>query len=588
MDEPANLFPKRALKGVLGGWSHAGVKPRNDDAIAGKVPGSAWEMQAKGIVACIADGISTGRNSDKAAQISVIQFARDYYSAPESWPVRDCAGRLLTALNSWFHAQNRSGSPEAEGQVTTFTALIARSQTLHVVHIGDTRASRLRGGRLQRLTEDHAARFMGGPEALTRALGIESDIRVDYLSEAMAAGDLYLLTSDGVHGVLGGAEIAQQLDGAPLETQAELEAAARRLCEAALAAGSNDNVSCLLLRVLELPAETLTEAHDRLTAQAIPPRMVPGNRIDGWEVMEVLHASPRSTVYLVRRAGEEGVQVLKAPSRNFEDNLHYLEGFSLEQWVGRRIAHPQVMKIRPHEDSRFLYYVAEHVEGQTLRDWMGRNPAPGIATVLPLLGSLAAALRVFHRMGMVHRDLKPENVILGPDGTAKIIDFGSVQVSGFREIARAGAEELPEGSLNYIAPEVLTGQEATPRSDLYSLGVIAWEMLAGRVPVDLETRARLPARPADWALPQLAERRPDLPEGTQAVLARVLSPDPAQRPRAMSEFLADLQDLSRRQGAGRHGSVPLFRRGSAGFWRLWALVSTALAVLLALLLLGRL
>lgn len=127
------------MKAVLGGWSSAGVKPRNDDAISGRIPESAWELHTKGAVACIADGISTGRNSDKAAQISVIQFARDYYSAPESWPVRDCAGRLLTALNTWFHAQNRSGSPEAEGQVTTFTAVIARSQTLHVVHIGDTR-----------------------------------------------------------------------------------------------------------------------------------------------------------------------------------------------------------------------------------------------------------------------------------------------------------------------------------------------------------------------------------------------------------------------------------------------------------------
>merc|ERR1711965_608830 len=129
-----------------------------------------------------------------------------------------------------------------------------------------------------------------------------------------------------------------------------------------------------MLRVLDLPSESLTEAHSRLTAQVVPPRLAPGNRIDGWEVIEVLHASTRSNVYLVRRAGEDGRFVLKAPSKGLEDNLQYLDGFTLEQWVGRRIDNPQVMKIRPHEDSRFLYYVAEHVEGLTLRQWMDQHP----------------------------------------------------------------------------------------------------------------------------------------------------------------------------------------------------------------------
>ena len=98
-------------------------------------------------VACIADGISTGRNSHLAAQLAVTQFPHDYYATPESWTVRDCARRLISALNSFFYAQNRSGSPANEGQVTTFTALIARSTTAYIVHIGDTRCLRLRKGK---------------------------------------------------------------------------------------------------------------------------------------------------------------------------------------------------------------------------------------------------------------------------------------------------------------------------------------------------------------------------------------------------------------------------------------------------------
>ena len=576
-------FPARPLAVVLGGFSEAGRKARNDDAIAGRVPADPYELHARGVVACIADGVSTGRNSHKAAQLAVTQFTQDYYSAPESWPVRDCAARLLTSLNAFFHSQNRSGSPEAEGQVTTFTAMVLRSTTLHVVHVGDTRCHRLREGRLTALTADHAAPFLGGHEALTRALGVEPDVRVDYLQDEMREGDILALTSDGVHRSLSPEHLARAL-AAPAPTQAALEEIARGLCRDALAAGSDDNLSVLILRVAGLPAETPTETHRRLTAQAIPPALRPGNRIDGFEVVEVMHSSARSHVYRVRRAGDPRPLVLKAPSRNFAEDMTYLEGFTLEQWVGRRIDSPQVMKILPPEDSRFLYYVAEYIEGATLRDWMAAHPRPDIATVLPVLESLIAAVRVFHRMGMVHRDLKPENVILTGAGTAKIIDFGSVQVAGFRDGAAAGA--VPEGSLNYMAPEVLAARGATNLSDAFSVAAIAYEMLTGAVPFDLEDRGGPPPPPRDWVLTPPCARRPDLPPALDACLARALAIDPAARPQAMSEFLGDLRRLARARPATAE-FVPLLARGSLAFWRGWAMGATGVALALgAALLLG--
>ncbi|OCX67219.1 hypothetical protein BFP70_02605 [Thioclava sp. SK-1] len=573
------------MEAVLGGCTDPGPKPRNDDAIAGRIPESRYEMHAKGVVACIADGISTGRNSHLAAQLSVTQFAQDYYSAPESWPVQDCTARLLSSLNSWFFAQNRSGSPQADGQVTTFTALIARSTTAHIVHIGDTRCLRLRDGVITGLTEDHNAAFMGQEQALTRALGIEPNIRVDYRSERLAQDDIYLLMSDGVHGVLSYSTMAAMLRDRAMTTQNDLEAASRALCDAALAAGSDDNLSCLMVRITALPSETLTEAHHRLTDQAIPPVMKPGNKIDGFEIEQVMYSSTRSHVYRVRRAGEDTRYVLKAPSRNFADNMQYLEGFTLEQWVGRRIDNPQVMKILPHEDSRFLYYISELVEGETLREWMARHPTPSIRQVLPILGSIISAVRIFHRLGMVHRDLKPENIMLNTDGVAKIIDFGSVQVSGFADIMTGLGDHVPEGSLNYIAPEVLTGRGASPSSDLFSIGAITYEMLTGRVPFALEDGRKLPGAAADWALTSLTDLRHDLPEASAEALARVLSYEPKNRPEVMSEFLADLRK-SMDQGVLPRDHIPLLQRGSVSFWRGWAMISSAiaLALLIALLL----
>lgn len=583
-------IPTHPLRAVLGGSSSAGIKARNDDAIVGKLPVSRYETFAKGIVACIADGISGSANSHIAAQTSVVQFTQDYYAAPESWPVPDCAGRLVAALNTWFHSQNRSGSPAAEGQVTTFTALIARSSTAHIVHIGDTRVLRIRGDEIRQMTSDHTARLPGQGQALTRALGVEPHIRVDYLQKPLKSGDIYLLLSDGVHGFLPAAQIRDLLKPLALDTQPEAEAAARLICEAALAAGSDDNLSCLILKITQLPSESLTEAHHRLTSQVIPPALQPGNRIDGFQIDRVLHSSTRSHVYLVHRAGEEGPQlVLKAPSRNFADDLQYLEGFMLEQWVGRRIDNPQIMKILPHDDSRFLYYVAEWVQGETLRDWMSRNPRPSLDQVTPILASVISAARIFHRLGMVHRDLKPENIILGADGRARIIDFGTVQVSGFSDAPagyRASApDSAPEGSLDYIAPEVLNHQPATNLSDLFSIGAICHEMLTGHVPFNLTDRRKLPSRAADWALRPLAQARPDLPGAAGQMLARCLAFDPKDRPEAMSEFLAGLQRAARLGGAGALQPVPLLARGSTAFWRGWAMTAslTVLILLAALL-----
>lgn len=578
-------FPARPLKASMGGCSRQGSKERNDDAIAGHIPTSSYEMHVKGVVGCIADGISTGRNSDVAARTSVIQFAQDYYATPESWRIQDCAARLLTALNSWLYSQNATGMPESDGKVTTFTALVLRSNTAHIIHIGDTRCMLLRDGELQTLTEDHNASFMGTGETLSRALGAEPHVRADYVQERIQPGDVFLLTSDGVHGFLSPTQIQTLLD-CPLKTQDELENASRALCDAATEAGSDDNLSALLIHVEEIPSETLTEAHQRLTTQTIPPVMKPGNRIDGYVVQEVLHSSTRSHAYRVRRTTDDEICVLKAPSKNFADSIQYLEGFMLEQWVGRRIDNPQIMKIHDHEDSRFLYYIAEWVQGETLRQWMDRCPRPALDDILPILSSLITATRTFHRLGMVHRDLKPENVILAPDGAVKIIDFGSVQVTGFSDLPTANENIVPEGSLNYIAPEVLTGGAATNLSDLFSIGAMVYEMLAGEVPFALEDRVDLPSTAFDWTLRPLKTYRPDLPESTGTALARVLSYDPDKRPEVMTEFLRSLQDSTSRRASGDQW-VPLIQRGSTDFWRGWALISTTATLILLIVLLLR-
>ena len=581
-------LPSNALKAALGGHSAAGQKAHNDDAIVGKVPDDAYQRHLRGVVACIADGLSRARNADRAAQLAVLQFTRDFYDAPESWTVQNCASRLLGSLNSWFHSQNRSGIADNEGFATTFTALILRSTTAHIVHVGDTRCYRLRDGRLKLLTEDHSAPYLGQSEVLTRALGIDANIKVDYRQEPAREGDLFLLTSDGVHRSLRVEEMNAILGEAPPGNRADLEAASRALCDAALAAGSADNVSCLMVLAEALPSETLSEAHSRLTRRTIPPVLEVGNRLDGWRVVQVLHASTRSHVYLVERPERKGRYVLKAPSANFAGDLRYLEGFALEQWVGRRIRNRQVMQILPGEDSRFLYFVAGYVEGTTLRQWMAEHPEPTLTEILPLVRSIVSAVRVFHRMNIVHRDLKPENIIIVADDTAKIIDFGSAQVTGFADLRSEPIADWPEGSLNYIAPELLTGGEAKSLSDLFSIAAITWEMLTGQLPFAREGAVRISPSEEDRLRGVFDRLRPDLPPAVEQVLQRALSHDPAKRPQAMSEFVGALGRASESAALMRTGFVPLIERGSKKMWRNWALIATLAALVLAIILFGRL
>tara|TARA_Y100000815_G_scaffold209702_1_gene193933 strand:- start:25 stop:651 length:627 start_codon:yes stop_codon:yes gene_type:complete len=207
---------------------------------------------------------------------------------------------------------------------------------------------------------------------------------------------------------------------------------------------------------------------------------------------------------------------------------------------------------------------------------------------MPLLRSIVSAVRVFHRMNIVHRDLKPENIMIAADSTAKIIDFGSAQVTGFADLRSEPIADWPEGSLNYIAPELLTGGEAKPLSDLFSIAAITWEMLTGQLPFAREGTARISPKEQERLRGVFDRLRLDLPPGVEHVLQRALSHDPAKRQQAMSEFVGALGRAGESAALLRTEFVPLIERGSKETWRNWALIATLAALVLAVLLFGRL
>lgn len=577
IEQQHNMNPDQTgdLQLSFGGQSIAGTKPNNEDAFCAQLPTELSTRHLKGAVACIADGVSCSDQAQLASQTSVTHFIADYYSTPDSWPVKQAAGKVISAINSWLFHQSKHAANRSDNAVTTFSAVIVKSRTAHMLHVGDSRIYRLRNEQLELLTQDHQHHRADGQSYLTRALGIDHRLDVDYRSVETQIGDLFLLSTDGLHGFISQPELSEALS----KDHDNLESLAKQLVDQALASGSDDNISCLLVKVADLPSESLREAHAKLTHLKIPPVLDVGNRIDHFRVTRVLHSGTRSHVYLARDEEQQRDVVIKAPSENFTDDIAYLEGFRREYWVGRKLNSGRVMKIYQHpHQSAFIYHVCEAIDGQTLRQWIIDNPAPSLESVRAITEEMAAAVRVLHRNAMVHRDLKPENFILTEDGRVKLIDFGTVQVEGLDEIVNVldqdkRRENNPVGDVGYIAPEYLLNLRGTNQSDIFSLGCIVYEMLSGQLPYDaVRSNRHYPTRFQDWHYRSIRKasqdkQRDTLPLWLDNVLRKATNPRPENRYSALSEFTVDL----RKPGVEllkREQSAPLLERNPVRFWQL--------------------
>ncbi|PWQ94677.1 bifunctional protein-serine/threonine kinase/phosphatase [Leucothrix arctica] len=577
------MLPNQDEKGAaklhlnFGGYSVAGVKASNEDAFTAMLPTETSVRKYKGAVACIADGVSCSSHAQLASQTAVTNFMSDYYSTPDFWNVQQSAAKVIGSINSWLYQQGHSSSTKSDGWITTFSSLIIKSHTAHLLHAGDSRIYLLRNNELELLTQDHS--YQGGGESyLTRALGIERHLDLDYKSLKVQVGDRFLLTTDGVHDTLNHKDLTELAS----QKGSSLEEVATHIGNVALEAGSNDNISCLIVDVTSLPIERVDELYKHLDTLKIPPALSVGQKIDQFEITQVLHSGTRSHVYLARDKHTDELRVLKMPSLNFSDDTDYLEAFAREQWIGRKLSHPQVMQIfPPPEGSQFLYNVCEYVEGQTLRQWMIDHPQPALDKVRSLLDAMIIPVRALHRAKMVHRDLKPENFIINRDGVVKLIDFGTMKITGIEEITPVKIDELPLGDTNYIAPEYIIHNVVDSGSDLFSVATIIYEMITGKLPYNaIKSTRDYPKQFGKWeyqSILKLAKPPENIPSWVDTVLKKALAPNPLYRYQVMSEFQADLRKPSSTLIASAK-SVPLIERNPLRFWQ----VTSALLLIIVI------
>ena len=571
----------RHLQVAVGQYSDKGRKELNQDFHGVCIPREP-QLSAKGIAVALADGISSSQVSQEAAQSAVTGFMEDYYCTADAWSVKKSSEHVLTAVNSWLHSQTQHSQHRYDrerGYVCTFSGLVIKSTTAHLFHVGDARIYRLRGEQFEQLTEDHRVWISSQQSYLARALGMDRKVEIDYLALQVEAGDLFLLASDGVYEYTDAHCVRSAIAAAP-----DLDAAARVIADEALARGSGDNLTVQLVRIDELPEPEANEVYRQLSDLPCPPLLDARDSFDGYQIVRVIKSGSRSHIYLaVDQASGERV-VIKTPSVDMQASPAALERFLLEEWIARRINSPHVLKPCSQTRQRhYIYVVTEYIEGQTLAQWLIDNPRPDLPTVRGLLEQIAKGLQAFHRLEMVYQDLKPDNIMIDATGTVKIIDFGATRVAGIEEIASPVEQINLLGAALYAAPEYFLGEAGNSRADLYSLGVIAYQMLAGDFPYGTQVpKSRTRAAQKKLAYKSVLREDREIPAWVDDAIAKAVHPDPYQRYEEISEFIFDLHHPS--QAFLSKTRPPLIERHPVAFWKG---VSFVLAGLLIVSLLSR-
>lgn len=562
----------------VGQHSDKGRKETNQDFHGALIPEEPL-LGLKGIAVALADGISSSSVSRIAAESAIKGFLTDYYCTSESWSVKTSAQRVIAATNSWLHAQTRRSQHAYErdkGYVCTLSVLVLKSASAHLFHVGDSRIYRLAGHSLEQLTDDHRVGVSSEQSYLARALGANPQIEIDYRVLPLARGDVFVLATDGVYEHVAPRFVAGTIAG----SGEDLDRAARLIVEEALSKGSPDNLTIQIVRIDDLPEGDASEAFGQRSELPLPPLLEPRMLFDGYRIVRQLHGSSRSHIYLAVDTEDESRVVIKIPSIDLRGDPAYLRRFMLEEWVARRLDSAHVLKPRQQSRARnFLYVVTEFVDGQTLAQWMVDHPKPELEAVRGIVEQIARGLLAFHRKEMLHQDLRPANIMIDTTGTVKIIDFGSTRVSGVAEASAAAVANEILGTAQYTAPEYFLGESGTPRSDIYSLGVIAYQMLTGRLPYGADmARAKTRAQQRKVAYVTALDEQRELPVWLDAALRKAVHPDPGKRYDELSEFVYDLRTPNRDLVAAER--TPLIQKNPLLFWKLCSFGLAVLALYL--------
>ena len=285
-----------------------------------------------------------------------------------------------------------------------------------------------------------------------------------------------------------------------------------------------------------------------------------GRRVGRYEVESLLGRGGMGEVYLARDTELRRPVALKVVSAELDGGHDPLHRFEQEALAASALNHPNIMTVYEFGCVEPLHYIAsEFIDGVTLRQRLHAGPI-GVAEALDVAIQVASALSAAHAVGIIHRDIKPENLMLRPDGYVKVLDFGIAKFTSHRAAAtdtQAATQRLFKtatgllvGTVNYMSPEQARGLQVDPRTDIWSLGCVLYEMCAARPPFGGATSGDVLVSVLDREPPELAQVSEDVPVELSSVVAKALRKDRAERYANADEFGRELKSLKRRLETG--------------------------------------
>jgi serine/threonine protein phosphatase PrpC len=541
--------------------SVAGLRPNNEDSTSFWQPESPEGWRTRGAIAILADGVGGHGHGEVASRMACDKAVDAFRNAKPGETPAQLLVRMFNDANGAIFEQ----SLDKGRMATTLTIAIFRNNEVVVGHVGDCRAYLLQQGRIRRITNDHSyagvqlklglitvqeAASSELRSVLTRSVGQEPIVRCDSHTLVVNRGDVYVQVCDGVWSVLTEAEI--------LTTASKLEpkAACEELIRLAERRGADDNLTAQVIRVESVERLSYYRGlpiYRKVSSDPMGNDVQVGDMLDGrYHIDEQISKSGMASIFKATDSKTGRVVAIKMPFMQYESDPGFFSRFKREEEIGTKLRHPYILRFESEDlpSKSRQYIVMEFLEGQTLGHLMRSvRPMPE-EDALRITSLVCEALHYMHDHEVVHRDLKPENIMICNDGSIRIMDFGIAKYEASRRLTFGGFTPAM-GTPDYMAPEQVKGKRGDPRTDIYSLGAILYEMVTGAVPFEgpnpfVIMNSRISGDP-------VAPRsiNPKISPQVEEIILHAMARDPAQRYQSALDMKNDLDHPEAVQVTGR-------------------------------------
>ncbi|HUO07541.1 MAG TPA: protein kinase [Phycisphaerae bacterium] len=468
------------------------VRQNNEDFVAFWTPESVDELRERGAIAIIADGVGGHDNGEVASRLATETALSTFRALKPGATLSSMLWATANQANIAVYDAGAARGGSANPMQTTLTAVVFRNDQVGVAHIGDCRVYHIHANSLKCLTKDHIFVKIGSTGAavpttsplrggLTRSVGKDPIVAIDFSYSPVYDGDYIVLCTDGVHVFITDREMIE------IVTHNSPEQACETLLRLAETRGTEDNITvqiCRIDRMQHVEYYRGTPVY-REKVQMSNELEVGSLLDDRFEITRLISRSGMASIFeAIDRATANRV-ALKVPFMQFESDPAFYSRFQREEEIGRSMDHPSILKIVdvPRDSKSRPYIAMELLSGKTLDELMREERPMSVSKASKIMANICDALAYMHEKNIIHRDLKPANVMVCDDGSLRIMDFGIAKAEGMRRITFTGFSPAM-GTPDYMAPEQVKGRRGDHRTDIYSAGAILYELTTGHTPFE--------------------------------------------------------------------------------------------------------